>query len=180
MNFHGLRFNTRVLEEALNETHPILERLRFLSISSSNLDEFFMVRVAGLRGQLREGVSALSQEGLSAGEQLALINAEALELMERQQRCWGELLPLMRDAGVEVLGDEEVSEEEAAWLEDEFLRNIFPILTPIALDPAHPFPFVPNLGFVLCFNMNRKDGSELTSLLPLPIKIARFIRLAGV
>lgn len=175
-----LAFNMRVLEEAFNEQHPLLERLRFLSISASNLDEFYMVRVAGLRGQLREGVTALSQEGLTPLEQLTLVNQEALELMERQQRCWRELLARMREAGVEVLDGEEVNAEETAWLEEEFLRNIFPILTPVALDPAHPFPFIPNLGFVLCFSMKRRDGSVLTTLLPLPIKISRFIRLPAL
>lgn len=175
-----LAFNMRVLEEAFNENHPLLERLRFLSISASNLDEFFMVRVAGLRGQVREGVSAVSQEGLTASEQLVLINQEAIELLERQQKCWLELLPKMREAGVEVLDAGELIDEEAAWLETEFLKNIFPILTPIALDPAHPFPFIPNLGFVLCFTLNRGDEEGLTALLPLPIKIPRFVRLPAL
>lgn len=175
-----LAFNTRVLEEAFNESHPLLERLRFLSISASNLDEFFMVRVAGLRGHVREGVTAVSQEGLTAGEQLALINQQAMALMERQQKCWRELLRKMRAAGIETLDTDELTQEEAAWLESEFLRNIFPILTPIALDPAHPFPFIPNLGFVLCFSMRRKDGAALTALLPLPIKISRFVRLPAL
>ncbi len=175
-----LAFNARVLDEAFNDNHPILERLRFLSIAASNLDEFFMVRVAGLRGQIREGVAALSQEGLTPLEQLNLVNQEAAALMERQQRCWRELVPRMREVGVEVLDATEMTEDEAAWLEDEFLRNIFPILTPIALDPAHPFPFIPNLGFVLCFNMKRRDGTILTTLLPLPIKIARFVRLPAL
>jgi polyphosphate kinase len=172
-----LAFNSRVLEEAFNEAHPLLERLRFLSISASNLDEFFMVRVAGLRGQVREGVSALSQEGLTAQEQLGLIDRDASELMARQQECWRRLLPLMRQAGVEIVASEELTPSERAWLETEFLNNVFPVLTPIALDPAHPFPFVPNLGFVLCVELRRPDGSTLTTLLPLPSKIARFTRL---
>lgn len=172
-----LAFNTRVLDEAFNERYPILERLRFLSISASNLDEFYMVRVAGLRGQIREGVTALSQEGMTPSEQIALIIRETAELIERQQRCWRELLPKMRAVGVEVLDGEELTSEEAEWLEAEFLKNTFPILTPIALDPAHPFPFIPNMGFVLCFNLKRRDGAILTALLPLPIKIARFVRL---
>ncbi|MGE0183429.1 MAG: RNA degradosome polyphosphate kinase [Parvularculaceae bacterium] len=172
-----LAFNLRVLEEAFNESHPLLERLRFLSISANNLDEFFMVRVAGLRGQVREGVKALSQEGLSAQEQLTQINQQASELMAKQQACWRLLMPLLRQSGVEIAANEELSEAESAWLENEFLANIFPVLTPIALDPAHPFPFIPNLGFVLCMDLRRKDGSTLTTLLPLPNKIARFIRL---
>lgn len=172
-----LAFNSRVLEEALNERHPLLERLRFLSISASNLDEFFMVRVAGLRGQLREGVSAISQEGLSPQEQLSLISERASALMEEQQRCWRELKPLMRDEGVIVLEDDELTNDDLDWLEKEFQSNIFPILTPLALDPAHPFPFVPNMGFVLCFEMKRADGQILEALLPVPVKIGRFIRL---
>ncbi len=172
-----LAFNLRVLEEAFNENHPLLERLRFLSISANNLDEFFMVRVAGLRGQVREGVTALSQEGLTAQEQLTRINLKASQLMSKQQECWRLLLPLLNNAGVEVVASEDLSEAELAWLETEFLNNIFPVLTPIALDPAHPFPFIPNLGFVLCMDLRRKDGSALTTLLPLPNKISRFFRL---
>ena len=172
-----LAFNSRVLEEAFNEDHPLLERLRFLSISASNLDEFFMVRVAGLRGQVREGVAALSQEGMTPQEQLNLITERAAALMEEQQRCWRLLTPLMRAAGVVVADTDELSEAEAQWLEQEFQSNIFPILTPLALDPAHPFPFVPNLGFVLCFELNRADGQPMEALLPVPVKVGRFIRL---
>ncbi len=172
-----LSFNMRVLEEAFNESHPLLERLRFLSISASNLDEFYMVRVAGLRGQVRESVAALSQEGLTPQKQLTLINEKALSLIDEQQRCWRELQPLMRAAGVHVLDDSEVTPAETEWLQTEFETNIFPILTPLALDPAHPFPFIPNLGFVLCFEMERPDGRIQEALLPVPSKIGRFIRL---
>lgn len=172
-----LAFNSRVLEEAQNERHPLLERVRFLSISASNLDEFYMVRVAGLRGQVRENVTTPSQEGLSPAEQLALINHDALELMARQQSCWRDLLPKLKSAGVEVLDTNELSPAEAEWVEAEFLNNIFPIVTPIALDPAHPFPFVQNLGFVLALSMRRRDGGVLNTLLPLPVKIKRFLRL---
>ncbi|MEQ1931967.1 MAG: RNA degradosome polyphosphate kinase [Parvularculaceae bacterium] len=172
-----LAFNNRVLDEALNERHPLLERVRFLSISSSNLDEFYTVRVAGLRGQLREGVATPSQEGLTPAEQLTLINRDAMALMERQQKCWRDLLPQLRQAGLEVLDTNELSAAEAQWIEAEFLRNIFPVVTPVALDPAHPFPFVQNLGFVLCLSMRRRDGGVLTALLPLPVKISRFMRL---
>ncbi|WP_375205756.1 RNA degradosome polyphosphate kinase [Hyphococcus sp.] len=172
-----LAFNGRVLEESFNENHPLLERLRFLSISASNLDEFFMVRVAGLRGQVREGVSVVSQEGLSAQEQLTMISDHAAALMSEQQRCWRELRPLMRDAGVVVLDDDELTDADLKWLEEEFQANIFPILTPLALDPAHPFPFVPNLGFALCFELTRADGQPMEAILPVPVKIGRFIRL---
>jgi polyphosphate kinase len=172
-----LSFNSRVLEEAFNKSHPLLERLRFLSISASNLDEFYMVRVAGLRGQVREGVSAASQDGMTPQEQLNLINEHALALMDEQQRCWCDLMPSLREAGVSLLGDDELTDDDVAWLEQEFQSNIFPILTPLALDPAHPFPFVPNLGFVLCFELSRADGRLSQALLPVPTKIGRFIRL---
>jgi len=173
-----LEFNMRVLEEAANEKHPVLERLRFLSISASNLDEFFMVRVAGLVGQVREGITALSQEGLTPKQQLDMINEQASELMEEQQRCWRALIGEMAEAGVEILSPEDLSGDELDWLEDEFLNNIFPVLTPLALDPAHPFPFIPNLGFVLCFDLKGdKSGKQMTALLPVPAKIGRFIRL---
>jgi polyphosphate kinase len=172
-----LSFNSRVLEEAFNKSHPLLERLRFLSISASNLDEFYMVRVAGLRGQVREGVSVASQDGMTPQEQLTLINEHALALMDEQQRCWCDLMPALRDAGVSLLGDDELTDDDVAWLEQEFQSNIFPILTPLALDPAHPFPFVPNLGFVLCFELSRTDGRISQALLPVPTKIGRFIRL---
>lgn len=172
-----LSFNMRVLEEAYNENHPVLERLRFLSISANNLDEFYMVRVAGLRGQVREGVTAVSQEGLTPQQQLTLINEKALNLMSQQQRCWRELLPVLREAGVDLVARDDLDDEDMDWLEKEFSANIFPILTPLALDPAHPFPFIPNLGFVLCLEMKRPDGRPLQALLPVPGKIDRFIRL---
>lgn len=172
-----LAFNMRVLEEAFNDRHPVLERLRFLSISASNLDEFYMVRVAGLRGQVRESVAALSQEGLTPTQQLTQINEKALSLINEQQRCWRDLQPLLRGAGVHILDDSELTDTDTEWLREEFDANIFPILTPLALDPAHPFPFIPNLGFVLCFEMERPDGRALQALLPVPSKIGRFIRL---
>ena len=171
-----LDFNTRVLEEADNPRHPLLERLRFLSISASNLDEFFMVRVAGLVGQVREGVTRTSQDGLTPREQLAAINDRAAALMSRQQHAWNALVPLMRRVGVEVVSGEELSEYERAWLEEEFLTTIFPVLTPLALDPAHPFPFIPNLGFVLAFKLDGEAG-PLEALLPVPNKVRRFVRL---
>lgn len=174
-----LDFNDRVLQEANNPKHPLLERLRFLSISASNLDEFFMVRVAGLVGQVRSGVTSLSQEGLSPRKQLKLINERAAELMAGQQRTWRDLRTRLGDEGVEMVEPERLSREEADWLEEEFLSNIFPVLTPLALDPAHPFPFIPNLGFVLCYRLKGPDG-ELTALLPVPSKVKRFIRLPTV
>jgi len=172
-----LAFNSRVLEEASNKRHPLLERLRFLSISASNLDEFYMVRVAGLRGQVREGISAVSQDGLTPQQQLTMINEQALALLEEQQRCWRLLSSKMSDEGIAVVKADDLSNVELTWLREEFENNIFPILTPLALDPAHPFPFIQNLGFVLCFELKRKDGRKLLALLPVPMKIRRFIRL---
>ncbi|MEO1657531.1 MAG: RNA degradosome polyphosphate kinase [Pseudomonadota bacterium] len=171
-----LGFNDRVLEEADNKEHPLLERLRFLSISANNLDEFFMVRVAGLVGQVKSGVTKLSQEGLSPRKQLKQINERAAALMTRQQQTWRDLKGLLAGEGVELVEPAKLTDEEAAWLEQEFLAHVFPVLTPLALDPAHPFPFIPNLGFVLCYTLNGPDG-ELTALLPVPSKVRRFIRL---
>ncbi|MEE4210531.1 MAG: RNA degradosome polyphosphate kinase, partial [Parvularcula sp.] len=171
-----LNFNDRVLEEANNEGHPLLERLRFLSISASNLDEFFMVRVAGLVGQVRSGVTTLSQEGLSPRKQLRLVNERAGEVMRRQQGTWRALRSLLTEAGVELVDPSHLTENESRWLEEEFLANIFPVLTPLALDPAHPFPFIPNLGFVICYTLQGPE-SELTALIPVPSKVRRFIRL---
>ncbi|MCI5048547.1 MAG: RNA degradosome polyphosphate kinase [Aquisalinus sp.] len=171
-----LEFNTRVLEEAWNAQHPLLERLRFLSISASNLDEFLMVRLAGLVGQAREGIRSTTQEGLTPKEQIDLINHKTFDLVQNQQQCWRELLPLLAEAGVEVLEPSDLTTEEEAWLREEFETNIFPTLTPLALDPAHPFPFIPNLGFVLAYELeNRRE--HLNVLLPIPMKVKRFVRL---
>ncbi len=171
-----LAFNMRVLEEAWNEKHPLLERLQFLSISASNLDEFFMIRVAGLVGQVREGLNVVSQEGLTPKQQLELINEHASTLVSEQQRCWGELRSLLAHEGVEVIEANDLTKEEEVWLRKEFQQNIFPVLTPLALDPAHPFPFIPNLGFVLSYALV-KDDERLNAFLPVPGKINRFLRL---
>jgi polyphosphate kinase len=173
-----LHFNRRVLEEAENERHPLLERLRFLSISASNLDEFYMVRVAGLRGQVLAGIETPSVDGLTPAEQLDRINRSVAELTAEQQENWVALEALLAEAGIHVLSADQLTEAERAWLEDHFLAHIFPVLTPIAVDPAHPFPFIPNFGFTLGLELVR-EGSLKTmhALLPIPPQLVRFIRL---
>ena len=175
-----LAFNERVLEEATNTAHPLLERLRFLSISASNLDEFYMVRVAGLKGQVTAEVTQQSQEGMTPAQQLAAINARASNLMANQQRVFGELRSDLSDAGIQVLETKNLTQTERQWLERYFIEEVFPVLTPIAVDPAHPFPFIPNLGFAMVLELlRREDNKSLTGLMILPAQIARFIRLPG-
>jgi len=173
-----LQFNMRVLEEAGNKAHPLLERLRFVSISASNLDEFFMVRVAGLKGQLRAGVTRLSVDGMSAAEQLDEIAALARHLHLEQQDNWQEIREELAKHEVVLLEPEELSEEQIGYLEKVFRDDIFPVLTPMAVDPAHPFPFIPNLGFSLAFELKQPDEDEsLTALVRVPSNIERFIHL---
>jgi len=175
-----LAFNERVMEEAENTRHPLLERARFLSISASNLDEFYMVRVAGLKGQMQAGVKTPSQDDMSPAEQLAAINKSARTLMREQQACWLALRGELREAGVSVIGVDELSASERRWLEEMFLQDIFPVLTPLAVDPAHPFPFIPNLGFALVLELARpSDDKRLRALVPLPGQVDRFICLPG-
>ena len=173
-----LQFNRRVLEEAQNKKHPVLERLRFLSISASNLDEFYMVRAAGIYGQIAAGVTALTQDGLTPKQQLAEINKFAAQLVADKQACWREIKADMADAGIEIVDGEKLSKYEEAWLEQLFMSHVFPILTPIAVDPAHPFPFIPNLGLTMVVWMQRKrDGKAMSGLIPIPGQLERFIRL---
>src|SRR5690242_20732452 len=175
-----LHFNQRVLEEAENERHPLLERLRFLSISASNLDEFYMVRVAGLRGQVRAGIDTPSEDGLTPAEQLDRINRAVAELTAQQQENWVTLEALLAEAGIHVLHADQLTEDERSWLEEHFLNHIFPVLTPIAVDPAHPFPFIPNFGFTLGLELVREGSLRaMHALMPIPAQLARFIRLPG-
>ena len=173
-----LAFNERVLEEASNPAHPLLERLRFVSISAANLDEFYMVRVAGLKSQIQAGIGGRSADGLTPQEQLSAVNERARTLMREQQRCWRELREAMREEGIEVLEPEALDDGERDWLSDYFIREIFPALTPVAIDPAHPFPFIPNLGFSLVLSMKRPSDDEPSAgMVALPGTIDRFVRL---
>lgn len=173
-----LAFNWRVLEEASNTAVPLLERVRFLSISATNLDEFYTVRVAGLRELQRNGVTHPAADGLTPEQQLLLIDADARALMLRQQEVWDELKADMEAEGISLLTREDLSPADRAHLDDFFLNNVFPILSPLAIDPAHPFPFIPNEGLSLALELARKkDGRKLMSLLPIPHQIDRFVAL---
>jgi polyphosphate kinase len=175
-----LAFNERVLSEAGNPRHPLLERLRFLSISASNLDEFYMVRVAGLKGHVLADIAATSQDGLTPAQQLAAINARAGKLMSDQQVTWRALRDELGDAGIAIIGPPELQPSDRAWLEEQFMAEIFPVLTPLAIDPAHPFPFIANLGFGLALQLvRRSDGENMEALLLIPPSINRFVRLPG-
>ena len=175
-----LAFNERVLDEACNPAHPLLERLRFLSISGANLDEFFMVRVAGLRGQQINLVEQLSADGLTATQQLEAIGESADKLMRRQQVVWRELRHELAAQDFHVLSNDKLDAESAQWLETYFQEQVLPVLTPQALDPAHPFPFIPNKGFSLIFDLKRvSDGEPIRELLMIPTTLPRFVRLPG-
>ena len=175
-----LGFNWRVLEEAENPRVPLLERLRFLSISATNLDEFFTVRVAGLRELVLENNATPSIDGLTPAEQLEIINNDARALMDRQQQVLVALRVEMAEAGIKILLGADISDADTAYLDDVFLEQVFPVLSPLAIDPAHPFPFLPNEGFALALQLERiKDKKPLFALLPVPAQIPRFIRLPG-
>ncbi len=175
-----LAFNERVLAEADNQRHPLLERLRFLSISANNLDEFFMVRVAGLKGQYLAGIKTPSQDGLTPGQQLDAIRLRTGKLMADQQVTWLALRRLLDEAGVSVVEPDSLEPSERVWLENQFMADVFPVLTPLAIDPAHPFPFIANRGFGLVLELERvSDGERLQALTLIPPSVRRFIRLPG-
>ena len=175
-----LAFNLRVLEEASNKRHPLLERVRFLSISADILDEFYMVRVAGLVDMLQTRSALLSDDGMTPAEQLTAIRERVSTLMAHQQDVWACLQDELREAGIAVIEPGELTDAERSWLDQYFIDQVFPILTPLAIDPAHPFPFIPNGGFSTILKLQRKDDRRpLMALLPLPPQVDRFVRLPG-
>ena len=175
-----LDFNARVLEEASNQKNPLLELVRFLSISDNNLNEFFAVRIAGLMGQVRAGVNARSPEGLTALQQLRAVNKRAGDLMVEQQHRWTELQKLLEKTGIAVISPNSLSGAEMKWLERYFMDEAFPVLTPVAIDPAHPFPFIPSFDFTLALMMEKKNDDEpLIGLITIPQSLPRFVRLPG-
>jgi polyphosphate kinase len=175
-----LAFNWRVLDESRNPRVPLLERVRFLSISATNLDEFYTVRVAGLRQLARAGTTMPSDDGLSAAEQLTQINDDARRLMSAQQAIWNKLKRELEGAGITILTRSKLTRRDEAFLADYFLNQVFPVLSPLAIDPAHPFPFIPNTGFCLALELERAaDGRRMQALLPIPQQIRRFVALPG-
>ena len=174
-----MAFNLRVLEEAENAAHPLLERLRFLSISDSNLDEFFMVRLAGFKRLALEKLPALSQDGLGSEQQVAVIRQRAEELIASQQECWSHLSALLREKGIIILDADDLDAADREWLRQQFRDRLLSVLTPIAIDPAHPFPFIPTRALVIIVELRRPDGSDINGLVLIPEKLERFLRLPG-
>lgn len=173
-----LGFNWRVLEEAENPRVPLLERMRFLSISAANLDEFYTVRVAGLRELAHAGNTTPAADGLTPAEQLVLIDEDARKLMAEQQRVLVDLRKLMADEGISIVNRQDLTEGDVKFLADAFLAQVFPVLSPLAIDPAHPFPFIANMGFCLALQLERtRDKRPLQALLPIPAQIDRFMEL---
>jgi len=176
--FSWLQFNRRVLEESQNPHHPLLERLRFLAISATNLDEFFMVRVAGLAGQVRQGITARSADGRTPQQQLDQILIEVGNLQAEQQENLLTLLSLLKEERIELVRPDALLKDDKVWLEQHFQEAIFPVLTPLSIDPAHPFPFIPNLGFSIALQLrHNRNKEEMSALLRLPVALQRFIEL---
>jgi len=176
--FSWLQFNRRVLAQARNANHPLLERVRFLSISATNLDEFFMVRVAGLAGQVREGITTRSADGRTPEQQLEHILLEVARLQDDQQKSYSDLVELMHAQDIEIVRVDGLNAKDKSWLEQRFMESIFPVLTPLSIDPAHPFPFIPNLGFSMAFQLSHlREKEDMNALLRLPVALKRFIEL---
>ncbi len=173
-----LDFNFRVVAEADNPRHPLLERLRFVSISASNLDEFYSVRVAGLIGQARAGILERSADGATPAQQLTAINAHARDLIAAQQGAFNNLCGLLAEAGIVICACASLRAPDAQFLDTYFMEHVFPVLTPLAVDPAHPFPFIPNMGLVLALKLARDDDfGVMSALIPMPGQVERFVRL---
>jgi len=173
-----LEFNRRVLEEAQNPRNPLLERVRFLSISANNLDVFLMVRVAGIISQVNQGVEARSADGLTPREQLVAVEQSVSELQRDQQNAWVQLDMELEKEGIIVAHPRELGKVERQWLEEHFMESVFPVLTPLSIDPAHPFPFIPNLGSALVFELKAKsDGDTMLAMLRLPLGLRRFAQM---
>src|SRR5215472_14465461 len=174
-----LAFNERVLEEASDQGHPLLERVRFLSICDSNLDEFYMVRVAGLQELAESAITAKSDDGLTPEQQLAAIAEVAGNLIHRQQQCWMDLKKRLRAERIFILGHDALTAEDGDWLNQFFIDRLLPVMTPIAIDPAHPFPFIPNRALAMVVELRRDDGSAINALVLIPERVERFVRLPG-
>jgi polyphosphate kinase len=173
-----IAFNWRVLEEAENPRVPLLERLRFISISATNLDEFFTVRVAGLQELSRAGNSLPGVDGLSPDQQLVRINTEARNLLDAQQKIWITMRGELEQENIRLLDHQSLDDADKSYVETFFLTQVFPVLSPLAIDPAHPFPFIPNEGFSLALKLERlSDKRQLEALLPIPHQIDRFVAL---
>ena len=175
-----LAFNERVLAEACNEKYPLLERLRFLSISGSNLDEFMMIRVAGLVGQAQRGIDKPAIDGRTPRQQLAAIREKLADLSARQQHTWRDLHDRLASTDIHIADEQRVKPAAHQWLEAFFLEEILPIITPQALDPAHPFPFVHNEGMGLLFTLSRNaDQEQIMEMILIPTALPRFVRVPG-
>ena len=174
-----LAFNWRVLEEAMNPRVPLLERVRFLSISAANLDEFYTVRVAGLRELARAGHTTPSADDKTPAEQLVLIDKDARRLIDAQQDVWAKLRPLLADEGINILSRHDLTDADRTRLQEWYLDHVFPVLSPLAVDPAHPFPFIPNAGFSLALELEDPSGRQLDALVPIPSQIDRFVRVGS-
>ena len=174
-----LAFNERVLDEASNTGHPLLERVRFLSISDINLDEFYMVRVAGLQELAESGITVKSDDGLTPEQQLTAIAEVAGGLVHRQQQCWVDLQKRLRAEGISIVDHDALTVDDRSWLRQLFIDRLLPVMTPIAIDPAHPFPFIPNRTLAMVVEFHPDNGSRVNALVLVPERVERFIRLPG-